>query len=77
MYLHSEASDVLRDRLHKMQKLEFIDDIEFWMQARLLRNKIAYAYLPEQLKEIYSEIIEQSKIIFKTMNKLEEYFSGI
>ncbi len=53
----------------EMQKLELISDIEFWMEARLL----AHIYLPEQLKDIYKEIMDKSPIIFDTLRKVEEY----
>jgi hypothetical protein len=33
----------------------------FWIEARLLRNKVALDYLPEQLKDIYREIHSKSK----------------
>ena len=46
-----------------MQKLNIIDAIDFWMEARLLRNKIAHTYVPEELKDIYNEIFEKSQVI--------------
>lgn len=73
IFLESRSSDTLRDRLLEMQKLELIEDIEFWMEARLLRNKLAHAYLPEQLKDIYEEIIRKSEKIFITFEKLKEF----
>lgn len=74
IYLYSKSSDTIRDRLLTMQKLNLIDNIDFWMEARLLRNKIAHAYLPEQLKDIYKEIIKKSITIFDCANKVEKYF---
>ena len=55
-----------------MQKLEIIDSIDFWMDARLLRNKIAHAYLPEEIKDIYQEIFNNSKKISVTIEKIEK-----
>ena len=73
LYLFSKISDTLRDRLLVMQKLEIIESVDFWVEARLLRNKIAHAYLPEQIKEIYQAIYDKSKMIFLTINKIRKY----
>lgn len=72
-YLFSKSSDTFRDRLLAIQKLHLIDKIDFWFEARLLRNKMAYAYsyLPKQLKDIYEEIIKKMSSIFESMGKIE------
>ena len=77
LYLFSVISDTLRDRLLVMQKIEIIDNIDFWLEARLLRNKIAHAYLPKQIKEIYDAIYEKSKVVFLTIDKIKNYFIKI
>ena len=60
-----------------MQKLNIIDAIDFWMEARLLRNKIAHTYVPEELKDIYNEIFEKSQVIFKSIDTIEKYLRKI
>ena len=77
IFLYSKISNTLRDRLLIMQKLDLIDNIDFWMEARLLRNKIAHSYLPEQLKDIYEKIINDSQTIFTFMKRTEEYLKNI
>lgn len=79
IYLFSNSNDTLRDRLLAIQKLGLIDDIDFWIETRLLINRIAHAYPPEQLKCIYDEIMNKSTAIFACMTKIEKYFnvSGI
>jgi hypothetical protein len=72
LYLSGKISDTLRDRLLFMQKLGIIDSIDFWIEARLLRNKVAHDYLPEQLKGIYLEIYNKSKLLMKYMNNVEK-----
>jgi uncharacterized protein YutE (UPF0331/DUF86 family) len=74
LFLYGKQSDTLRDRLLVMQKIEVIDDLDFWMEARLLRNKIAHAYLPDAIKEIYQEIFDNSKNIFITIKRIKKYF---
>jgi hypothetical protein len=75
LFLYAKQSDTLRDRLLVMQKLEIIEDIDFWMDARLLRNKIAHAYLPDEIKDIYQEIFESSKKIFTTIEQIKKYLA--
>jgi hypothetical protein len=76
-FLFGKVSDTLRDRLFAMQKLNLIDTIDFWIEARLLRNKVAHDYLPEQLKDIYNEIHNKSKSIIKNIVKIEKYLNTI
>jgi uncharacterized protein YutE (UPF0331/DUF86 family) len=75
LFLYAKQSDTLRDRLLVMQKLEIIEDIDFWMDARLLRNKIAHAYLPAEIKDIYQEIFDSSKKIFTTIEQIKKYLA--
>ena len=75
LFLYLKISDTLRDRLLIMQKLNLIDSIDFWMEARILRNKIAHSYLPEQLKDIYNEIFEKSQTIFEYVERIEKYLN--
>jgi len=71
-YLSGKVSDTLRDRLLFIQKMKIIDNIDFWIEARLLRNKVAHAYLPEQLKDIYQEIHKKSMAMVKYMSNIEK-----
>ncbi len=73
IYLVSKSSDTLRDQLHFIQKIGIIDSIDFWMESRILRNKITHAYLPEQLKDIYEEIMNKAENLFFTFNKIEKF----
>jgi hypothetical protein len=76
-YHSGKVSDTLRDRLLFIQKLKIIDSIDFWIEARLLRNKVAHDYLPEQLKDIYREIFKKSRTILKYMNNIEKHIEAI
>jgi hypothetical protein len=76
LFLYAKQSDTLRDRLLVMQQIEIIEDLDFWMEARLLRNKIAHAYLPEEIKDIYQEIFDSSKTIFTTIERMRKYLAG-
>lgn len=73
MYAFAKTSDTLRDRLLVMQKLKLIDAVDFWMQARILRNKIAHTYVTEKLKDLYDEVKKKSGTIFTTQKRLRKY----
>jgi hypothetical protein len=76
-YYSGKISDTLRDRLLFMQKLKMIDSIDFWIEARLLRNKVAHDYLPEQLKDIYQEIHKKSKSMLGYMENIEKHMKAL
>lgn len=76
VFLYAEASDTLRSRLLNMQKLNLVDNIEFWMEARILRNKISHTYESKKLKELYEEIKDRSIKIFSSIDKIELYLES-
>jgi hypothetical protein len=77
LYHSGKVSDTLRDRLLLIQKLKIIDGIDFWIEARLLRNKVAHDYLPEQLKDIYQEIYKKSKSMLIYMSNIEKHMKTV
>jgi len=77
LYHSGKVNDTLRDRLLFMQKLKIIDSIDFWIEARLLRNKVAHDYLPEQLKDIYQEIHNNSLFMLGYMNNIEGHMKTV
>lgn len=75
IFTYAKTTDTLRDRLLIMQKIKIINDIDFWFEARILRNKIAHTYITEQLKDLYDEVYKKSKTIFKTLKNIERYLA--
>lgn len=75
--LYGKSSETLRDRLLIMQKLNLINNPEAWIEARLLRNKIAHTYESDDLTELYNEIHEMSSILFHAISALEDYLNKI
>jgi hypothetical protein len=72
-YLYSAESDTLRNRLLTMEKLGIVDSAEKWLEVRLLRNRVAHAYLPAELKVIYAKIVIFSGLILKDFSRAEAY----
>ena len=77
IFVYAKTSDTLRDRLLIIQKLNLIDDIDFWLEARRLRNKITHTYITDELKDLYNEVLKKSQIIFKTLDRIEKYLTKI
>lgn len=75
IFVYANTSDTLRDRLLLMQKITIINSIDFWFEARILRNKITHTYITEQLRDLYNEICKKSKIIFETLEVIEGYIT--
>ncbi len=71
IYLFGEQSDTLRTRLLRMQKAGYVDSVDFWISARILRNKIAHAYLSEELKDIYDNIVKLGKKIIEKVQSVK------
>jgi len=77
VFLYSKASETLRNLLLVMQKLNLTDNIEFWMEARILRNRIVHTYDPEKLKDLYEEIKDKSIKIFPQIEKISLYLKTL
>lgn len=73
IFLFAETSETLRKRLQKMEKLGLIENLEAYMEAKLLRNKVVHAYLPEKLQEIYESIEKFGKILLKDFEKIRKF----
>ncbi len=73
IFLYSKSSETLRNLLLVIQKLNLIDEIEFWMEARILKNKIVHTYASEKLKDLYEEIKDKSVKIFLRIEKISLY----
>ena len=71
IYLFGEQSDTLRTRLLRLQRANYVDSVDFWISARILRNKIPHAYLPGELKDIYDDIVKLGKELIEKVQNLK------
>ena len=70
--MYGEISETLRDLLNRMEKLEIISSITLWMQMRDVRNRIVHDYLPEEIKDMYDEIMGSfGKELLRLKGRLE------
>lgn len=56
-----------------MAKLGLVSDIESYMEARALRNKVAHTYTPEKLEYIYSSIVKYSQMLLEDFDKIHKF----
>ncbi len=71
LHLFGEKSDTLRGRLLRLQRAGYVQDVELWLSAKLLRNKIAHAYTPEELAHILESLVAISKRLFQEIELLK------
>ena len=72
-YLYATNSDTIRDLLNRMEKLDLITSTDLWMAMRDVRNRVVHDTMPEQIANLYEEMVET----FGTeLQKLKAYLSG-
>ena len=57
LLLFGESSDTARDLLNRMEKNNIISSTRLWFYMRDVRNRIAHEYLPNEIKQIYDDIM--------------------
>lgn len=53
----AEQSDTLRNLLNRMEKLGVVSSVEIWFRMRDVRNRIVHDYLPQEVKDMYGDIM--------------------
>ncbi len=71
--LTGSSSQYLRDQLLKMEKLEIVDNIDQWMGARKLRNKITHSYDPDELEKIYASLVPYAREIVEACDRAQKH----
>ncbi len=73
LYLFAIPSDSFRDLLLNMEKQNIITSIGKWIDMRDIRNRIVHDYLPEQIKDIFDQIMTNfSKELLSVKNKINK-----
>src|SRR6056297_4148059 len=53
----AEQSDTLRNLLNRMEKTGMVSSVEIWFRMRDVRNRIVHDYLPQEVKDMYDDIM--------------------
>ena len=62
-------SETFRDLLLRMEKLDFISDMQTWLLLRDTRNRIAHEYLPEELAKLYAAMVTTGASEFRRLHE--------
>ncbi len=57
MFEFAEQSDTLRNLLNRMEKTGIVSSVEIWFRMRDVRNRIVHDYLPQEVKEMYDDMM--------------------
>jgi len=63
----------VRDRINRAEKRGGIDKAEDFVAIRILRNDIAYEYLPEAIRDIYCKVMELTPILLASVALTKRY----
>jgi len=61
------------DRINYMEKLEIIESSTIFKEIRKIRNEISHEYIIEDLSELFEDVLEYSRILFKTVDRIEAF----
>jgi hypothetical protein len=63
----------IRDRINRSEKRGLIADTEHLVKIRILRNEITHEYLPEELKDIFREVMKYARVLLDSSKKTVDY----
>lgn len=55
--LDLDTQGTIRDRINRAEKKELIDSADIFVEIRIVRNDIAYEYLPEAIHDIFGKAL--------------------
>ncbi|MBT8420137.1 MAG: DUF86 domain-containing protein [Gammaproteobacteria bacterium] len=66
-----EKTGTLLDNLNRLEKFELVDNVEDWIEARGLRNRLVHEYIedPQLLADALTEARRFSAVLFSTLGK--------
>lgn len=71
--LELEQPGTIIDRINNAERRGIIFSATIFKQIRALRNQIAHEYLPEQLIEIFTIVLEFTPELLNTINRIKSY----
>jgi hypothetical protein len=70
----SNPTDSFIDKLHKLEKLEYLPDVQWWRNLRKLRNNFSHDYLDdyEAIALFFNDLMTQVPQLLDYWKKLQE-----
>jgi uncharacterized protein YutE (UPF0331/DUF86 family) len=71
--LDLEIEGTIRDAINRAEKKGLIAEAETFIQARILRNRIAHEYVDEVMTEIFEEAVRLVPMVLDSVKRVSEY----
>jgi hypothetical protein len=71
--LDLESSGTVRDVINRAAKKGLIADVDAFIEARILRNKIAHEYVEKVMTEIFNEALRLVPTILDAAQRIKNY----
>lgn len=68
-----ESPGTVRDRIYRGEKKRLLSDAEVFTKIRLLRNNIAHEYIPEEILEIFKDVMQYTPELLDAVQRIQEY----
>ena len=68
-----EPSGTARDIINRAAKKGLIDDSDSFIEARILRNKIAHEYVEQVMTEIFQEAVDLVPALLDAVKRVDQY----
>jgi uncharacterized protein with HEPN domain len=56
-----------------MEKINVIESAQTFKEIRRLRNTIAHEYVVDDLNELFKDVLQYSKVLVETVDKVDNY----
>ena len=71
--INIEDTGTMRDRLNRAEKNGLISSVDEFVEIRKLRNDITHEYIPEEMKNIYKQVMNYVEVLFDTVIRINHY----
>ncbi len=71
--INLEDKGTIRDRLNRAEKNNLIKSADKFAEIRKLRNDITHEYIPEEMINIYKQVIRYSPVLKDTVKRINKY----
>ena len=71
--MDGEDTGTVRDRLNRAEKKNLITSADDFSDIRNLRNNIAHEYIPEEMAEIFHNVLNFTPILKDSVDRIKKY----
>ena len=71
--IDGEDTGTVRDRLNRAEKKELLSGADDFADIRNLRNNITHEYIPEEMAEIFHNVLQFTPILKDNVERIKKY----